>query len=53
MTKPFGRNGWTEAGPELENAATFGNLHSSAEATTSGAYSEVRAEPRLRVMAST
>jgi hypothetical protein len=51
--KPLGRNGCTDTGPELDIAATLGSLHSCAEATTSGAYSEVRAEPRLRVMVST
>jgi hypothetical protein len=50
--KPAGRKGCTEAGPVPENGATFGSLHSSAEPTTRGAYSDVRAEPRLRVMVS-
>ncbi len=50
--KPLGRKGCTEAGPEGERAATLGSLHSSAERTTSAAYSGVRAEPSRRVMVS-
>jgi hypothetical protein len=50
---PAGRKGCTESGPEGEIAATLGSLHSRAEPTTSGEYSVVRAEPRVRVMVST
>jgi hypothetical protein len=50
--KPLGRKGCTAAGPVGESAATLGSLHSLAEPTTRGAYSVVRAEPRVRVMVS-
>jgi hypothetical protein len=50
--KPPGRDGSTAAGPVDETAATSGAWHSSAERTTSAAWSGVRVASMLGVITS-